>query len=436
MIKELHFPEPDTVFTPVFHALNEAKTRFVLNKGGTGSSKSFSAAQKEVLIAIEEPVNTLIIRKVASTLRDSVIPSFKRRITEFDLWEVFTENKSERTITCTATGSQFIFRGLDDPEKMKSIEGIKRILIEEGTELTIEDFFELNRRARGYENIQITINFNPIHEKHWLKLHFFDQEIEDCTIIHSTYKDNPFLTEVDAKQIEYLRDYHYNQYRVYALGEWGLTENGNPWLFAFNQDKHVKEVKFNPTFPVYLSFDFNVEPVSCLVFQMTPAQGYATSFIYCIDEIVLNAQLDELCRHIKSKYPISIMYVTGDAAGNARNVGFEQRHMSYYKMIQSYLNIPEKLCNVPTKNMEHNDSRNLCNTMLYNYPNFYISPNCKKLLTDIQVATVDETKAKAGVLKKDRDVYKMDVFDCFRYFLQTYFSQYVEDVYFSGKVRA
>lgn len=431
----INIPYPEKVFTPVYKELCKSNTRFVVNYGGTGSSKSFSAAQKEILIAATRPVKTLVIRKVATTLRDSVIPSFLRRISEFDLDDCFKFNKSDRQITCLETGSEIIFRGLDDSEKMKSIEGLDRIMVEEASEITLDEFMETNRRLRGGENLQLTLNFNPIHEKHWLKERFFDNNHDtDITIIHSTYKDNPFLTAKDRDQIELMREYDYNQYRIYALGEWGITGNNNPWLFAFKAVKHVKEVGFKPDYPIYLSFDFNIEPVSCLIFQMSPAKGYETSFVNCIDEIVLDAQLNDLCKHIKAKYPKSIMYVTGDASGSNSNVGFEVRHATFYKMIQSYLRLSDSQMNVNSRNMEHNDSRQLCNTMLYNYPNISISPACAHLLNDIQMATVDETKLKAGVLKKDRKIYKMDVFDCFRYFFQTYFKEYTEKVYFSGKI--
>lgn len=431
---QLRITNPTKVLAPVFHKLNAAQTRFVINYGGTASGKSFGAAQKEVLKSCEKPHITLVIRKVGSTLRDSVIPSFRRRISEFKLNEYFRYNKTDRELTNIVTGSRILFRGLDDPEKMKSFEGLTRIMIEEASELEFEDFTEVNRRIRGVKNIQITLNFNPIHEEHWLKKHFFDQEIPNTTLIHSTYKDNPFLTPEDAEQIEQMRLFNYNQYRVYALGEWGLTENGNPWLHAFDAEKHVKPVAFKKEYPIYLSFDFNISPVSCLVWQMSPAKGYPESFVHCIDEFAVDVQLNELCRQIKAKYPVSIMYVTGDASGANSNVGFEQRHQTFYKMIQSYLRLSDKQMNINSRNMEHNDSRNLCNTMLFNYPNIFISPKCKKLLNDVQIATVDDTKIKAGVLKKDRGTYKMDVFDCFRYFMQTYFKEYAEKVYFSGKI--
>lgn len=430
-ILQIRVTNPERVFAPVFHHLWGSDDRFVVNMGGTASGKSFSSAQKEVLKACESSINTLVIRKVGATLKDSVIPSFMRRISEFKLGQFFTLNKSDRELTNSVTKSKILFRGLDDPEKLKSIEGIKRIMIEEASELDFEDFLEVNRRVRGMEDIQITLNFNPIHEGHWLKSHFFDRDIEDCAIIHSTYKDNPFLTEKDREQIEHMKEYDYNQYRIYALGEWGITGNDNPWLFSFKESKHIGHVSFMPTYPVYLSFDFNREPVSCLAFQMSPNQGQHDSFVHVIQEFAENIQLEELCQRIKTAYPVSILFVTGDASGSHGDIGFTERHATYYKMIQRYLNLSDRQMNLNSKNLGHNDSRNLCNLMLHQYPSLKIHPDCKLLRADIAKATVDDTKALPGILKKDRKEYKMDVMDCFRYFFQTYFLSFVQQAYMS-----
>lgn len=432
MATVIDIPHPEKVFTPVYKCLVQADTRFVVNYGGTASSKSFSAAQKEVLVAAIKPVKTLVIRKVANTLRDSVIPSFLRRIDEFDMVDLFKYNKSDRQITCLETGSEIIFRGLDDSEKMKSIEGLNRIMIEEASELVLDDFMETNRRVRGVLKPQITLNFNPIHEMHWLKKRFFDNNHDtDITIIHSTYFDNPFLTEDDRKQIELMKEYDYNQYRIYALGEWGITGNDNPWLFSFKESKHIGYVSFMPTYPVYLSFDFNREPVSCLAVQMSPNYGHEDSFVHFLNEFAENVQLEELCQRIKTAYPVSILFVTGDASGSHGDIGFTERHATYYKMIQRYLNLSDRQMNLNSKNLGHNDSRNLCNLMLHQYPSLKIHPDCKLLRADIAKATVDDTKALPGILKKDRKEYKMDVMDCFRYFFQTYFLSFVQQAYMS-----
>jgi phage terminase large subunit len=417
-------------FTAVFHELRKHEERFLINYGGTGSSKSFSAAQNEVLKTLTYPrIKTLVIRKVAATLRDSVIPSFRSRISELELDNEFKFHKTDRVLYCD-NGSEIIFRGLDDPDKLKSFEGLQRILVEEAAELTFEDFLELNRRARGRENIQLTLCFNPVHEEHWLKKHFFDNKPADVHQVKSTYKDNDFLTAKDKEQIEALRLYNNNQYRVYALGDWGIIENNHPWLFAFDRNKHVKPgITFQPSFPVYLSFDFNRDPVTCIAVQQSPHRGANNSFIHFIKEFSAQEQLQHLCARIKAAFPASILYVTGDAMGTQGNIGFETRHASYYSMIQAYLNLSPKLMNINSHNMQHHDSRNLVNMMLSQYPNIYISQQgCPLLINECSIATIDESTSKPGVLKKDRDVYKMDLFDCFRYFFQTYFKDFVTKV--------
>lgn len=426
-VVKIRIDNPEEVFTPVYNRLIEAQTRFVLNYGGTGSSKSYSAAQKEVILTLSnKTIRTLVIRKVASTLKDSVIPSFRNRITEFGVSEFYEENKSDRYIRNTENSSELIFRGLDDPEKLKSFEGIDRIFVEEAAELTFDDFLELNRRVRGRENIQVTLNFNPIHENHWLKKHFFDQVVPNTTIIHSTYKDNPFLNDEDRNQIEFLKTFNYNQYRIYALGEWGMTENKTPWLFAFNREKHVvKSIPIIPDLPVYLSFDFNRSPATCVAFQKSIKPGQPLSFIHAIKEFVIDGQLSELCAHIRAYFPNSILFVTGDASGNKGDLGFNERNATYYKMIQGFLNISPRQLNLNSKNMYLNDSRQLVNTVIYQHPNVLISQEgCPGLINDCEIATIDENAATPGKLKKDRDLYKMDLFDAFRYFFQTYFIEY------------
>lgn len=428
----IEIPEPEKVFTKVFERIWGIDSRFVINKGGTGSSKSFSAAQKEVLISCERKVTTLVIRKVAATLKDSVIPSFKNRISEFGLSTFHEENKSERTITNTVTGSVFLFRGLDDPEKLKSIEGIDRILIEEATELDREDFLELNRRVRGRDNIQITLNFNPIHEKHWLKKHFFDEGVEDCAIIESTYKDNQFLTDKDRAEIEYLKKYNYNQYRIYALGDWGITEIDNPWLFAFSQDRHVSAnpLKLIPDMPVHLSFDFNINPMTCIAMQHSKYYGQG-AYIRILKEFELhNTNVKEACKVIKAAFPYSVLTATGDATGRNRNAGYTSGNETLWSQVQRGLKLSDAQLLVPKVNPSHRNSRFLCNILFQEHPSILIDPSCKGLIADCQTARPIETdnQEKEDQLLKGAGDSEIgyNLFDCLRYALHTHHHQFAK----------
>ena len=71
------------------------------------------------------------------------------------LWgldSIFKINKSKMTMTCF-NGSVLLFKGIDDPEKIKSIDGITSIWIEEASELTLEDFTQLDLRLRGVTEV-------------------------------------------------------------------------------------------------------------------------------------------------------------------------------------------------------------------------------------------------------------------------------------------
>ena len=215
------------VFNSLLFDLQEAKTRFVINYGGAGSGKSYSQTQHEIIKCLHSQEKVLVIRKIGATLKNSVIDLFNSILTQWGLSDIYTENKSLQFIQFV-NGSQILFKGMDDPEKIKSIAGITRIWCEEASELTFEDMKQLNLRLRGRTNLQMTLTFNPISEEHWIKSHFFDTRSirEKTTILRTTYKDNKFIDDEYKKEIESYKDFDENYYKIYALGEWGLQTKG------------------------------------------------------------------------------------------------------------------------------------------------------------------------------------------------------------------
>lgn len=255
----------EDVFSDVYWKIADVDTRFLVLWGGTAAGKSYTVAQREVLIAFESYQKTLFIRKVASTLKDSVYQSVLNRIDEFNLTQFTTTTLKPMDILIDRVGSSFMFRGLDDPEKLKSIEGVTRIVVEEASELDYGDFKELNRRVRGVQNIQITLIFNPIDDGHWLKKHFFDNVLNNATLVHTTHWDNSFLLQSDHDEIEAIKDFDENQYNIYALGKWGKLKTGNEFLPHFSYVKHTGKVSYLPGRPIHLGFDFNVLPYQPMV---------------------------------------------------------------------------------------------------------------------------------------------------------------------------
>ena len=153
------------------------QSRYLILWGGAGSGKSVFAAQKSLLRLTTEPGHRiLLVRKVARTLKESVFGLVKAIASDAGIYNEFDINNSEKTMIHKPTGNEVISAGLDDPEKLKSIHGITSVWIEEATELTEDDFDQIDLRLRGKTDSykQIILSFNPIHENHWLKKRFVD----------------------------------------------------------------------------------------------------------------------------------------------------------------------------------------------------------------------------------------------------------------------
>ena len=197
--------------TAVFQKNWEAKTRFVVNIGGSRSTKTYSILQLLIVKALEstEPLVISIVRKSLPSLRISVMRDFLDILKQLDLYNSEKHNKTENTYLLNNTLIEFF--SIDDAQKRR---GTKRdiLFVNEVNELSWEDFFQLNIRTTQ----QVLMDFNP-SETFWYNDQI--QNRDDVTIIHSTYKDNPYLNEEQVNEIERLQFTDKQYYQIYALGE-------------------------------------------------------------------------------------------------------------------------------------------------------------------------------------------------------------------------
>jgi phage terminase large subunit len=250
--------------------------RFKIVYGGAGSGKSYSLTQIEVIKLLTERHKLLVLRKVQRSLRMSCYALFKKILDEIGL--PYQTNKVDMTFDFP-NGSQIVMSGLDDVEKLKSIAGITRIFIEEATEITEEDFNQVNLRLRGIDlvNPSISLAFNPIDARHWIKRRFVDTQVENCLVLKTTYKDNPFIDEGYKAQLESLKDIDLNYYKIYALGEWGGDIKGlvyENWTFADAIPDFVERVFYG------LDFGFSNDPTALIKMGVYQNDLYVEEVIY------------------------------------------------------------------------------------------------------------------------------------------------------------
>lgn len=209
----------------IYDIIDDYSYRIEVYYGGAGSGKSFGACQKILLKAMNSKRRVLVIRKIQNTIKVSIWRLMLDLLFESGIYNFCKINKSDMEIELP-NGSIFLFKGLDDPEKIKSITGITDIVIEEATELVEDEFTQLNLRLRPKEsNPQIYLMFNPISKKNWVYNYFFVGTLpNNIRIIATTYKDNRFLTEDYINELERLQERNPAYYRIYALGEFATLD--------------------------------------------------------------------------------------------------------------------------------------------------------------------------------------------------------------------
>ena len=205
-------------FYPLFHDTH----RYQILKGGAGSGKSHYVAQRLIYRCLVDPIDHkfLIVRKTSPAVRESCFALIDGYLRKWNLPHKTTYLKIE------FEGNVFLFKGCDDPEKLKSIEGITGIWVEEATGLDAKDFQQLDLRLRGdigtYK--QIILSFNPIGGKStWLYRRFFDVVSPDALVHNSTWRDNKFIDAEYAAQAIQTGDEHFQA--IYDRGEWSELKN-------------------------------------------------------------------------------------------------------------------------------------------------------------------------------------------------------------------
>ena len=209
--------------------LTDYSKRYEVYYGGAGSGKSVFIAQKLLVKACKSKRKILILRRFATTLRDSVFQLVVDLLKKWQLYEYCTINLSTYTIILP-NESMFLFKGLDDSEKIKSITDITDAWLEEASEGTDDDYTQIDLRIRALSaDLQLFVSFNPVSKANWVYKKWFDPKkaVYDTAatmILRTTYKDNRFLPKAYIKALEEKEHSNPLYYKIYALGEFAVAE--------------------------------------------------------------------------------------------------------------------------------------------------------------------------------------------------------------------
>lgn len=249
----------------VFEDNYNATSRFVVNIGGTRSTKTYSILQCLIVKAISTPLTISIVRKSLPSLKLSVLKDFIEILESMSLYNVDMHNKTDNTFRIGESLVEFF--SIDDAQKRR---GSKRdiLYINEANELTSEDFFQLQIRTTK----QIFLDFNP-SEQFWA----VDEVIsrQDCTTIHSTFLDNPFLSDEQIEEIKRLKYTDPDYWNVYGLGLFGGSRK---LVYQYNVvDTIPKEAKL---VALGLDWGFSNDPTAILEVYQFIDDLYINELVY------------------------------------------------------------------------------------------------------------------------------------------------------------
>lgn len=239
------------------------KGRYRVVKGSRASKKSKTTALWYIVNMMAYPgANTLVVRKVGRTLKDSCFADLRWAIHRLGVDDYWEARLNPLEIEYKPTGQKILFRGLDDPLKITSISVDKGYLcwmwLEESYELSDEsDFDMLDESIRGAIPPesglfkQITLTLNPWTDRHWIKKRFFDvQGNPDILALTTDYRCNEWLDEADKRLFEDMKVRNPRRYKVAGLGEWGQTEG----LVYENWDEKAFDIDAVRSLPSVSSF--------------------------------------------------------------------------------------------------------------------------------------------------------------------------------------
>lgn len=315
----LNFPKPANVFNKqIYDNLFDYSHFIEVWYGGASSGKSHGVVQKVVLKSLQHwkhPRKVLWLRKVDRTIQDSIFTDVVDCLSTWQLLPLCRVNKSNRTIHLP-NGAVFLFKGMDDPEKIKSIKGLSDVVMEEASEFNQDDFTQLTLRLREpkHKKRQLFCMFNPVSKLNWTYKQWFDPaatvDTSRVAIHQSTYKDNHFLDADNIATIENLKRTNPAYYKIYTLGEFATLDK---LVFPdFKKERLNPERAYFRSLPSYFGLDFGYTNDESAFMHIKVDQQRKK--LYVMEEYAKHGMLNSEIAKVIKEMGYSKEVITADAA--------------------------------------------------------------------------------------------------------------------------
>ena len=417
-----------------FNVDDDVQLDFCIYQGGFGSGKTWAGSllglcyiQKYAQRA--RGLVGLVCAKTMPLLENTTLDQYLRHIDDMGLQAGvdYKLNRSKYYITFMCWNNfTLLFKSLDDPNKVRSL-NLCFIAVEEASMTDESKFLELCGRLRSnVPRLRFIAHTNPQPTKGWIYKHFAKGEKKTETspngdvsvtayrrviapTIENKHLPAHYLANMKDKFSEAL-------YRMNVLGEdvdftEGLVVQG--WGHS-----NISTREFTPELPLWLTCDFNVDPMCWMI-----AQYWSDGELHFIDELCLpnittSQASEEFCRRYEAHKNIPIL-LCGDATGRANDSTARNRSTNDWTILQNTLSANgfhrvEKC--VSASNPAVRDRINAFNSAVCNglgVRRVFASPKCKRLIWNME--NLKYIQGTSEILMPSRAEIERDTTDTIKY---------------------
>jgi phage terminase large subunit len=267
-------------FPTKFKPLLEQKARYKVFYGGRNGAKSWQIARSLLLRGLAGKFRVLCTREVQSSLKDSVKKLLEDQIALLGLGGFYSSVKDEIR---GPDGTLFLFKGLQDPEALKSAEGVDVCWIEEARTVTETSWKKLEPTIRK-PGAEIWISFNPELTGDYLyKLFVTGTPPPRSIVVKVGYQDNPWLNPEIKEQIDHLRESDYDEYLWVYGGHCRVALEGAVYAKQLRQVKaenRICKVPHRSGKPVHLFLDLGRGDMTAIWFVQIVGLEYRLLHYY------------------------------------------------------------------------------------------------------------------------------------------------------------
>lgn len=364
-------------------------------QGGYGSGKTFCGSLLGILLAIKYPgIKGLVGALTYPLLRDTTLATYLEHLDKLGIQYIYLKNENKLVFP---NKSEILFRHLQEPEKLKSL-NLGFVEVEEMSDIPESTFTMLLSRLRqkadpNWKNFRYRLfgHTNPQQSRGWIYQYFKLNPKEGYRRILAPTTQNRFLPE---GYIDLLRNsYNDLYYRINVEGEdcddtTGLVTKG------FNKNKQIVDgIDIDPSLPIHLTCDFNVDPMCWYICQIKDDNVYV--LYEMVKENTTTDSAASIIADLLRNYKNHPIIINGDASGDyVTTKGVDYVYIKNNLLRNGFNNLTLK---VMAKNPGIEYRISCWNNMICgpgNEPHIFIHPQCKYLIYNIENYEVEPGTSK------------------------------------------